>query len=53
VPVTRLPVTRCQICHRTVACRPGKGSDVPAERYRRARCRPVSWGLLVALRHSL
>jgi hypothetical protein len=24
VTVTHLPVTRRQVCHRTVACRPGK-----------------------------
>jgi hypothetical protein len=38
VTVTHLPVTRCQICHRTVACRPGKVSEVLTEHYRRA-CR--------------
>jgi len=26
--VTQLPVTRCQICHRTVAYRPGSLSEV-------------------------
>jgi hypothetical protein len=36
VTVTRLPVTRCQTCRRTVACRPGKGSEVLTEHYRRA-----------------
>jgi hypothetical protein len=35
VTVTRLPVTRCQICHRTVAYRPGTLSDVLTEHYRR------------------
>ena len=34
--VTHLPVTRCQICHHTVAYRPGKASDVLTEHYRRA-----------------
>ena len=32
----RLPVTRCQICHRTVAYRPGSLSEVLTEHYRRA-----------------
>jgi hypothetical protein len=36
VTVTHLPVTRCQICHHTVAYRPGKASDVLTEHYRRA-----------------
>ena len=36
VTVTHLPVTRCQICHRTVAYRPGKASEVLTEHYRRA-----------------
>jgi hypothetical protein len=36
VTVTHLPVTRCQICHRTVAYRPGKSSDVLTGHYRRA-----------------
>ena len=36
VTVTRLPVTRCQICHRTVAYRPGHLSDVLTGHYRRA-----------------
>jgi hypothetical protein len=27
VTITHLPVTRCQICHRTVAYRPGKVSE--------------------------
>jgi hypothetical protein len=31
VIVTKLPVTRCQICHRTVACRPGSVSEVLTE----------------------
>jgi hypothetical protein len=35
VTVTHLPVTRCQICHRTVAYRPGKISEVLTEHYRR------------------
>jgi hypothetical protein len=36
VTVTQLPVTRCQICRRTVAYRPGKVSEVLTEHYRRA-----------------
>jgi hypothetical protein len=36
VTVTRLPVTRCQICRRTVAYRPGKVSEFLTEHYRRA-----------------
>jgi hypothetical protein len=36
VAVTYLPVTRCQICHRTVAYRPGNLSEVLTEHYRRA-----------------
>ncbi len=34
--VTRLPVTPCQICRRTVAYRPGNLSEVLTEHYRRA-----------------
>lgn len=33
--VTRLPVTRCQICKRTLAYRPGEASAVLTEHYRR------------------
>jgi hypothetical protein len=36
VTVTQLPVTRCQICHCTVAYRPGRLSEVLTEHYRRA-----------------
>lgn len=36
VTVTQLPVTRCQICRRTVAYRPGTLSEVLTEHYRRA-----------------
>jgi hypothetical protein len=36
VTVTQLPVTRCQICHRTVAYRPGSLSEVLTDHYRRA-----------------
>lgn len=43
VTVTYLPVTRCQICRRTVAYQPGKASDVLTEHYRRAH--PETLGL--------
>jgi hypothetical protein len=43
VTVTKLPVTRCQICHRTVAYRPGSLSEVLTEHYRRAH--PEALGL--------
>jgi hypothetical protein len=43
VTVTHLPVTRCQICHRTVAYRPGTLSEVLTEHYRRAH--PEELGL--------
>ena len=36
VTVTQLPVTRCQICDRTFAYRPGKISEVLTEHYLRA-----------------
>jgi hypothetical protein len=36
VTVTQLPVTRCQICHRTIAYRPGNLTEVLTEHYRRA-----------------
>jgi hypothetical protein len=36
VTVTQLPVTRCQICHRTVAYRPGTLTEILTEHYRRA-----------------
>jgi hypothetical protein len=36
VTVTQLPLTRCQICQRTVAYQPGKVSEVLTEHYRRA-----------------
>ena len=36
VTVTRLPVTRCQICDRTVAYRPGTLTEVLTGHYRRA-----------------
>jgi len=36
VTVTQLPVTRCQVCHRTVAYRPGTLTEVLTGHYRRA-----------------
>jgi hypothetical protein len=42
VTVTHLPVTRCQICHRTVAYRPGGLSQVLTEHYRRAHPRALA-----------
>ena len=36
VTVTQLPGTRCQICHRAVAYRPGTLAEVLTEHYRRA-----------------
>lgn len=35
VTATHLPVTRCQLCHRTVACRPGAISQTLTGHYRR------------------
>lgn len=35
VTITQLPLTRCQICHRTIAHPPGKVSEVLTEHYRR------------------
>jgi hypothetical protein len=43
VTVTYLPVTRCQICRRTVAYRPGNISEVLTEHYRRSH--PEALGL--------
>jgi hypothetical protein len=42
VTVTQLPVTRCQICNRTVAYRPGSLSEVLTEHYRRAHPQALS-----------
>ncbi|MGE5291607.1 MAG: hypothetical protein ACM3ML_31275 [Micromonosporaceae bacterium] len=36
VTITHLPVIRCQICHHTIAYRPGKASEVLTEHYHRA-----------------
>jgi hypothetical protein len=35
VTVTRLPVTRCDICKRTMAHQPGQASQVLTEHYNR------------------
>jgi hypothetical protein len=35
VTVTRLPVSRCQICQRTMASKAGQASAVLTEHYRR------------------
>lgn len=43
VTVTHLPVTRCQICHTTIAYRPGKASDALTGHYRQAH--PATPGL--------
>jgi hypothetical protein len=43
VTVTHLPVTRCEICERTVAYRPGTLSETLTEHYRRAH--PEALGL--------
>ena len=43
VTVTQLPVTRCQICRRTVAYQPGNLTEVLTEHYRRAH--PKALGL--------
>jgi len=43
VTVTYLPVTRCQICRRAVAYRPGRLSEVLTGHYRRAH--PEALGL--------
>lgn len=34
VTVTRLPVTRCEICQRTVAYRPGAASEALTKHYK-------------------
>lgn len=43
VTVTHLPVTRCQICDRTVAYQPGKISKALTEHYHRVH--PETLGL--------
>jgi hypothetical protein len=35
VTITRLPVSRCQICQRTIAARTGQASAALTEHYRR------------------
>ena len=44
VTVTQLPVTRCEICHRTVAYGPGSLSEILTEHYRRTH--PAALGVL-------
>ena len=43
VTITHLPVTRCRICQRTIAYRPGKASEVLTGHYRQAH--PETLGL--------
>jgi hypothetical protein len=43
VTVTHLPVTRCEVCHCTVAYQPGTLSQTLTEHYRRAH--PEALGL--------
>jgi hypothetical protein len=43
VTITLLPLTRCQICHRTVAYRPGSLSEALTEHYRQTH--PETLGL--------
>ena len=45
VTVSHLPVTRCQICHRTVAHQPGKASEVLTGHYRRAHPVPLEYSI--------
>jgi hypothetical protein len=42
VTVTQLPVTRCEICQRTVAYRPDTLSQTLTEHYRRAHPEALS-----------
>jgi hypothetical protein len=42
VTVTRLPVTRCEICGRTLAYRPGQASAVLTEHYHRKHPEAIS-----------
>ena len=48
VTVTHLPVTRCQLCHRAVACRPGAISQALTGHYRRAHRGALDPGVPVA-----
>ena len=43
VTVTQLPVTRCEICRRTVAYQPGRLTEVLTEHYRQAH--PKAFGV--------
>ena len=42
VTVTRLPLTRCQICGRTLAYQPGQASAVLTKHYLRAHLEALS-----------
>jgi hypothetical protein len=44
VTVTHLPITRCEMCHRTVAYRPGTISEALTEHYRRAHPEALDLG---------
>jgi hypothetical protein len=44
VTVSHLPTTRCQICQRTLAYRPGEASSVLTDHYRRTH--PEALGLI-------
>ena len=44
VTVTRLPVTRCEICGRTLAYRPGQASTVLTEHYHRLHPEALTGG---------
>jgi hypothetical protein len=46
VTVTHLPLTRCQICDRALAYRPGVIGEALTEHYRRAH--PEALGVLAA-----
>jgi hypothetical protein len=37
VTLTHLPATHCQICHHTIAYRPGNLSEVPTGHHRRVQ----------------
>ena len=42
VTVTQLPVTRCEVCRRTIAYQPGALSEALTEHYRRAHPEALS-----------
>ena len=43
VTVTRLPVTRCEVCGRTLAYRPGQASTVLTQHYNRVHPEALTW----------